>query len=45
MLNGTVRLQVDHILMLVEILGLTPAQFFHLTYLIGSVRRGRAGGG
>jgi transcriptional regulator with XRE-family HTH domain len=31
-LNGTVRLQVDHILMIAEVLGLTPAQFFHRAY-------------
>jgi hypothetical protein len=31
-LNGTVRLQVDHILVLVDLLGLTPAQFFHRAY-------------
>jgi hypothetical protein len=31
-LKGTVRLQVDHILLLADVLGLTPAQFFHLAY-------------
>lgn len=31
-LNGTVRLQIDHILMILDVLGLTPAQFFHRAY-------------
>jgi transcriptional regulator with XRE-family HTH domain len=31
-LNGTVRLQVDHILIIVDLLGLTPAQFFQRAY-------------
>jgi len=31
-LNGTVRLQVEHILLILDVLGITPAQFFHRAY-------------
>jgi transcriptional regulator with XRE-family HTH domain len=31
-LNGNIRLQVGHILMVTNVLGMSPAQFFHMAY-------------
>src|SRR5439155_8671852 len=31
-LNGTIRLQVSHIFMVLNVLEMTPAQFFHSVY-------------
>ncbi|HEX3531829.1 MAG TPA: hypothetical protein VH988_32625 [Thermoanaerobaculia bacterium] len=31
-LNGNIRLQVGHILMVANVLGMSPAQFFHMAY-------------
>ena len=31
-LNGNIRLQVSHIFMVLNVLEMTPAQFFHMVY-------------
>jgi transcriptional regulator with XRE-family HTH domain len=32
MLNGTIRLQVSHVFMLLDVLGISPGQFFRFVY-------------
>jgi transcriptional regulator with XRE-family HTH domain len=32
MLNGTIRLQVSHVFMLLDVLGISPGQFFRYAY-------------